>query len=226
MIINDHHRFIFLHVPKAGGTSLTESLAALPGDNRKLVSPRTKHETLEQLVAAWPARCMEAGGGVGDPLAYSVFGFVRHPWERMVSLYRYLVEQRPRSEIDGVRSFEDFLLRAESGETWIRGLHSMRRQRDFFLLADGRLHADFIGNYEHLTDDLAEFGAVIGLPPLTLPHRNRSSNSEAKTDYRAAFTDRTAAIIATLFADDIALFNYRFETRTPIRRAGLVSRAN
>ena len=224
MIINDHHRFIFLHVPKAGGTSLTESLAALPGDNRALVSPWTKHETLAQLIAAWPARCAEHGGVATGPLDYAVFGFVRHPWERMVSLYRYLVEQRPRPEIDGVSSFEEFLYRAEAGETWIRGLHSMRLQRDFFLLPDGSLHEDFIGHYERLADDLNEVGSALGLPVLRLPHRNRSSNSEGKTDYRAAFSDRTAGIVQTLFAVDIELFNYRFDTREPLHRAGLAGK--
>lgn len=220
MIINDHHRFIFIHVPKAGGTSLTESLGALPGDNRALVSPRTKHETLSQLLDAWPARRVTAGGaGQPDPLAYTVFGFVRHPWERMVSLYRYLVEQRPRPEIDGVKSFEDFLLRAEMGETWIRGLHSMRPQKDFFLLPDGRPHTAIIGNYEYLQADLSEIGSRLGFPPLQLPHRNRSSNSEGTTDHRAAFSDRTAAIVETLFAEDIATFRYRFDTRSPFDRA-------
>lgn len=138
MVVNDRFRFVFVHVPKAAGTSLMTSLRTLPGDDVVTVHPTTKHET----ASAWHARTSEdprnreiRNGTIED---YLTFGFVRHPWDRMASLYRYLRDARPRTEIDSVRSFADFVTQAGDGVPWIRGLHSLRPQGDFFANAPTR----------------------------------------------------------------------------------------
>jgi len=132
MVINDKYRFVFLHVPKTAGSSLTAALGCLPGNNRRWIAKGTKHETLGQLQANWEQRRSGLDRlfrrAVHD---YFFFGSVRNPWDRMCSLYRYLREKRPRPEIANVTSFPDFLRRAEQGEEWIVHLHSMRQQIEF-----------------------------------------------------------------------------------------------
>ena len=123
MVINDKYRFIFIHVPKVAGTSVTHALLALAGNNDRLVA-ETKHETLGQLSAAWRNRRRHCCRANVDE--YFRFGFVRNPFVRMHSFYTYLKEMRPRPEIDSITSFRHFLQQSCDPVSWIGGLHSMK----------------------------------------------------------------------------------------------------
>ena len=215
MVINNSFRFVFVHVPKAAGTSMRSALKRLDGDETSAIAPRTKHETLYQVRAAWPDRVGAASDALDD---YFVFGFVRNPWERMVSLYHYLVERRPRKEIDGVDSFAHFLRLVGEEEPWVVGLHSMRVQVDFFRpQSDSQPHADFVGHLEHLHEDFDWLCQRLELPDsLVLEQLNRSSNSDR--DYREFYTPALVDIVAGRFANDVETFGYSFEQRAPARR--------
>jgi hypothetical protein len=216
MVINDAHRFIFVHVPKAAGTSIARVLCQLDGNNPDVVSPVTRHETLGQLLGRWRGTFGESQDGEHRS-AYFVFGFVRNPWERVASLYRYLVERRPRQEIATVSSFRDFIEQAGTGVPWIRGLHSMRTQVDFFRTEPGsHLRADFVGHFESLREDLSSAMTKLRIAGFEVPHENRTSNADR--DYRPEFSDRTADIVASLFREDIETFGYDFDRRAPKRR--------
>lgn len=195
--------------------SISSALRQLDGDNTQVVSPRTIHETLYQFRAAWPERTGKAASRIDD---YFVFGFVRNPWERVVSLYRYLKERRPRREIDQVDSFENFLKLVADQEPWIVELHSMRSQVDFFRpQPDDNPEADFVGHFEHLVDDFMRVRQCLNLPEEpTLGHANRSSNSDR--DYRECYTPALIDIVAERFAADINIFGYSFDASVPVNR--------
>lgn len=212
MVVNDHYKFVFIHVPKAAGTSVMQALQRLEGNNSRLLA-KTKHETLGEFMQNWQER--NGGAADIDPLSYFRFAFVRNPWIRMHSFYSYLVEVRPRPEIDTVSSFRDFLLQSLDANSWINGLHSMRPQLDFFRSTDGEFAMDFVGHYEHLYDDLDSVGARLGIT-LDIPHLNRSSSS--KVDYRERFDDEMVEIVASRFAGDVERFGYVFEQPQPTRR--------
>jgi hypothetical protein len=126
MVVNTMHRFIFVRVPKAARASLAATLACLSGNHTEWLA-RTKHETLAAFLAATPDPITPRDHELGlDPRSYSCCAFVRNQWDRLSSLYRYFVEQRPRPEIDGVDSFKHFLQLARDRTPWVAGLHSMR----------------------------------------------------------------------------------------------------
>ncbi len=212
MVINDHYKFIFVHVPKAAGTSVMQAMQRLVGNNTRLLA-KTKHETLAEFMQNWQAR--NDGANDIDPLGYFRFAFVRNPWVRMHSFYTYLVEVRPRHEIDTVSSFKDFLLQSQNRESWINGLHSMRQQVEFLTDTTGAFAMDFVGHYEHLHDDLKGIGERIGVD-MSIPHLNRSSSS--KVDYRERFDAEMREIVARRFAGDIERFGYVFDQPEPTRR--------
>lgn len=215
MVINVSRRFIFVHIPKAAGTSLAAALSCLDGNHAGWLA-RTKHETLADFMAALPVRLTDRDREQGlDPRSYALCGFVRNPWDRLTSLYRYMVEQRPRHEIDGVRSFKHFIMLAGECVPWVRGLHSMRQQVDFMRLPDGSFDVAYLGHFEHLVEDARGLGTRIGAD-LALPHLNRSSNSEA--DYRRCYDAETIAVVQNLFVDDIRHFGYTFDRAAPSRR--------
>jgi hypothetical protein len=219
MVINDQRQFIFVHVPKTAGTSMMSALAELPGNNRRWLA-NTKHETLAAFFAQWPQR-----QNLWDrmrrrsPETYRTFAFVRNPWDRLSSLYRYMKEYRPVEQADRVRSFAEFLDQAADGVAWIINWHTMRPQTDFFTFADatgGRtMRLDFLGHFEHLSEDLAELSGRLGIR-IALPHKNSSTN--ARIDYRRAYTDRMFEIAGQLFAYDAEFFGYSPCERAPAQR--------
>jgi len=218
MVINDKYEFIFLHIPKTAGTSMTALLRSLEGNNTRQIAKKTKHETYGKLSNKWARRASKAAPGeYRDISNYRVIGFVRNPWERMSSLYRYLVERRPREEIDSIKDFPDFIEQAGNDTAWIHGLHSMRPQIDFFKSSDGHtLVGDFAGHFEHLEEDFLSVSKLLNLPDTSLPIRNASSN--AGNDYQAQYSDRMIEIIGSLFREDIETFGYDFRKRPPSRR--------
>jgi hypothetical protein len=215
MVINTQYRFIFVHVPKTAGTSVAKSLPGLDGNHTNWLAS-TKHETLAEFNSAIRGRQGKADEFQNHSLnSYFRFAFVRNPWDRMLSFYRFLVEQRPKREIESVTSFRDFLIQAERGVKWIQALYSMRPRVDYFTLAGGRLSLDFLGHFEHLQEDIRAIGSRIG-HRIELPHINRSSNSEQ--DFREHYDGQTIELVANRFTDDIRHFGYTFDQKNPTKR--------
>ena len=152
MIVSTRHKFIFVHIPKTAGSSITTALKPYGRDN-KLAAASTKHETLGELFARQRIA----------PGLYFKFGFVRNPWCRMVSFYFYLRGRAHKiPEINDVSDFTAFLRALEKEMKWLCQKHSVRPQSDF-IFNDGKLIADFIGRYESLDQDFAAACAKIGI---------------------------------------------------------------
>ena len=75
-MIHLQHRFIFVHVPRTGGTTIESILlqgGAIVGDQRD-----RRHATLEQYWARYP-----------ESREFPSFGMVRNPWDRVISLAQH-----------------------------------------------------------------------------------------------------------------------------------------
>lgn len=211
MVVSDTHRFLFFHTPKTGGKSLTRALKrhATPDNWSETV---TKHDTPPTFRAANLER-MEQRGLSGPGLdgfaaeGWFRFAFVRNPWDRMLSLYSFL-KARPADRLPEARmlaDFSEFVRRAEQGEGWITGLHSMRPQADFTTDERGRPALDHIGRFETFDEDIARIGERLGLRIRT-PHLNRSEHA----GYREVYDPASRDAVGRLFADDIERFDYEF----------------
>ena len=64
-MINEFHKFVFIHIPRTGGTSIEQSF-----DSERI-----------------PNQHMQVKHIDGEYNDYFKFAFVRNPWERMVSYY-------------------------------------------------------------------------------------------------------------------------------------------
>ena len=70
MVVNTFYRFLFVHVPKAGGTSVAATLSMLDGNHTGWIA-KTKHETLAEFREAIAARLTVQDREQGiDPNAY------------------------------------------------------------------------------------------------------------------------------------------------------------
>lgn len=215
MIISPGRRFIFVHVPKTGGTALSLALEAraqaddiLIGDTPKARRRRGRLQGLAARGRLWKHSTLADIEGVvnaADLPGYFVLTLVRNPWDRLVSYYHWLRMQHfdhPAVTLAKGSDFTGFLQ-----EPWLQESLRHADYASYVQAADGREHCDLFARIEHLESDLAPFEAHLGFTLTPLPRHN---SSEREAGHRGHFTERTAAIVADIAAVDIARFGYSF----------------
>jgi len=193
-------RFLFIHVYKAAGNSIASALdpygQRTPRDS--IFHPdHTQHVSARSLKAALPgevwASCFR-------------FAFVRNPWDRLLSLYQFILAKPRNRDHQLVRSlgdldgFIDWMCSPRDPEIPIK-----RTQSDFLVDDRGELLVDFVGRFEHLARDFAQVCARLGVSA-ELGHLNASPHAAYATAYTATARQR----VADWFADEIERFGYRF----------------
>jgi len=209
MIISPGRKYIFVHIPKTGGTALSLALEAramaddiLIGDTPKAVKRRAKvkrwagdrklrkHSTLAEL------------DGLVAIEDFFIVTLVRNPWDRMVSYYHWLKDQtfnHRAVELARSHDFSGFLnhpetISAQSAETYGGYVQVKGAQPHFVRL-------------EALADDIAPFETHLGFK-LDIPHVNRSDRD---ADWRGYYSEKDAELVGKIYAQDVEKFGYSFE---------------
>ena len=220
---------LFVHVPKTAGQSVEQFFMdrmgldweagrgeVLLGDN-----PDTTRGT--QKLAHLSAWEYVNDGFIEREEFESLFrfSFVRDPFERIVSEYRY------RNYFHH-RSFRDFVLNKLPSPGWDDQYRHVMPQYDMLHDPDGRLLVDFVGRFENLQNDFDEVCRRLGLDDSALPHRNPSDKKSRnlkrkvrnvlyrngenhKGHWTEFYDDDTVSAVAELYRRDIEAFGYRFE---------------
>jgi hypothetical protein len=215
MILSTGRSYVFVHIPKTGGTSMALALEAramrddiMLGDTPKARQRRRKVQGMETRGRLWKHSTLsDIEGLVPDDVLDGLFAFtlVRNPWDRAVSYYHWLRSQsfdHPSVRLAKAAAFADFVRdpRTMAAFRQAPASHYMRR-------SDGTQQCDAYIRIEHLATDVAPLVAHLGFD-LTLPHANRSDRDR---DYRTYFTDESAQAVADSCAEDIAQFGYGFD---------------
>jgi len=192
-------RSIFIHIPKACGVSIARSLYG---------NLACGHRSMREYELAFCPRFLSC--------CY-IFTFVRNPWDRLFSAYRFLrgggMNAADRDWANRyapyLDSFENFVERGLADPAFARAVH-IKPQIKFLLSAAGRIFPlSYIGFYENLASDFAVVTRQVLRQPSQLSHDNKTGGVEH--DYRTAYTDRMKEIVARFYADDIALLGYDFD---------------
>lgn len=204
MLISHKHRFIFVHIPKTGGMSVTNVLnqyAENPwrtrfrswAESARLRKKVTfhKHELAIRIKEKLPRNIFDN---------YFKFTFVRNPWDWHVSNYHYVLAH---PEHDAHDKFKGFCSFREYAETIVA--HRWTQMR-WIADADGRLLVDYVGRFETLGSDLNYILSVLGLSAVTVPHINRTDHAAYETYYDA----QTRTLIEKASWADIDAFGYTF----------------
>lgn len=217
MILSRGRRFLFIHIPKTGGTALTLALEAramkddiLVGDTPKARSRARRQRDLPTKGRLWKHSALaDLDGLVSADEARDLFvlTLVRNPWDRMVSYYHWLREQgwdHPAVRLAKTADFAAFLAAPETQDTFRRWPYGAY-VRD----AEGAERCDLFARLEHLDADLAPFEAHLGFALTPLPRANASDRAR---DWRTYYDTASHDLVAAICADDIARFGYRFDS--------------
>ena len=214
MIISPGRRYVFVHIPKTGGTALALALEArarrediLIGDTPKARRRRRRQQRLPARGRLWKhARLADIDGVLGpsDLDAYFVVTLVRNPWDRLVSYYHWLGAQsfdHPAVGLARDLDFAGFVAHPRIAQS-LRAAPYASYMTD----ATGRERASLYIRLEHFETDASPFFDHLGFR-VTLPRANASDRAR---DWRGYYDGATAERVAELCAPDIARFGYRF----------------
>jgi hypothetical protein len=216
MIISRGRRFIFIHIPKTGGTALSLALEAraqkddiLIGDTPKARARKARLHSMKSAGRLWKHSTLADIDGLVTPTEAQDFftlTLVRNPWDRLVSYYHWLRSQsfaHPAVGLAKAKTFTGFLNHPQT-QTSLQLWPYSAYMRD----ASGTEQCHLYARLEHLDADLAPFEAHLGFRLTPLP---RANPSDRLADWRGYYSDADAALIADLCATDIARFGYSFE---------------
>lgn len=214
MILSRGRRYLFIHAPKTGGTSMALALEAramkddiMLGDTPKAVRRRKRMKNVETAGRLWKHSTLADLDGLVTPDELDdlfVFTMVRNPWDRMVSYYSWLKEQSfDHVAVHKAKSldFEGFVAAPEIATSFTNASAT-----SYVTDAAGLMRAQLFIRLEHLAADIAPLEAHLGFS-LDIPHVNRSARV---ADYRAGYSEASMTRVAQMHAEDIARFDYRF----------------
>jgi hypothetical protein len=89
-MINYSEKFLFIHVPRTGGTSIEAFLTESGAEVVELPRDRAVEEDLLRFQHLHASKALEVFEDRGLPFAeFFKFSFMRNPWERLVSFFFY-----------------------------------------------------------------------------------------------------------------------------------------
>lgn len=214
MIISPGRGYIFVHIPKTGGTSMALALEAramkddvMIGDTPKAQKRRRKVDSEKARGRVWKHSTLADIDGLYAPdeiASLFAFTLVRNPWDRLVSYYHWLRTQRfdhPAVKLAQQLEFKEFLNHPNTQESLSANPYSHYMTR-----ADDVEQCQAYIRLEHFEDDSAGLQAHLGFPL----HLEQTNMSDRAADYRGYYSDDTAAVVERVCAADIARFGYRF----------------
>lgn len=215
MIVSRGRGYIFVHVPKTGGTAMALALEdrakaddILIGDTPKAIKRRGKVKGVQTAGRLWKHSTLaDAEGLITRDEMETLFTFtlVRNPWDRMISYYHWLKTQtfdHPAVALAKAKGFSNFLNAPLTKATFQKTTYA-----SYLTDGAGQEHADLYIRLEHLAEDIAPLVSHLGFTP-EVPIANASARPR---DWRGFYTDADAELLANLCAPDIARFGYGFD---------------
>lgn len=226
-MICHEYRTVFVHVPKTAGRSIEHVFLELVGltwetraplllranDDPCLGPPRLAHLTASEYVSLGHISQEEFD-------AYFKFAFVRNPWTRLVSEYKFRGWHK-------VFSFRDFIFKHFPQPSWSAMYNHVKPQYEFLFDEHGNQLVDFIGKYENLQADFDRVCQLLGLEPPKLPHVGQSDRRKwwypikhplefwrmrrnTHPNYTCYYDARAIEFVSQMYHKDIETFGYRF----------------
>ncbi|PCJ05360.1 MAG: Type II secretory pathway, pullulanase PulA [Rhodobacteraceae bacterium] len=214
MILSPGRSYVFIHIPKTGGTALAQALEAraraddiMLGDTPKAQRRRHRVKDVPTQGRKWKHSTLaDIEGLVPDQTLFGLFAFtmVRNPWDRAVSYYHWLREQNfdnPAVHLAQTLNFSEFTCHSQTMASFRSApAASYMRHRD------GVEQCNLYIRLEHFATDAQPLFDHLGFE-LTLPLANVSIRQR---DWRDYYDDCAVEAVTQSCAEDIAQFEYSF----------------
>lgn len=233
-MISHHHKCIFVHIPKTAGQSIEHfflgqleldwkrraPLLLRINDVPELGPPRLAH-----LKAREYLKYKYVSNEQFD--TYFKFGFVRNPWDRLVSTYKHF-------KLNHVYDFKTFLMKKFMNGIYRKHYWFVCPQSEYLCDDNGELVVDYVGRFERLQDDFADVCDKINVPYSPLPHINKAGSPmnysnhpklvlyyifwliygkyhiPTYSSYNQYYDNESKEFVEEIYGSDIRIFGYHF----------------
>lgn len=207
MLISYSHKFIFIHIYKAAGTSIRSAITPylLFPYQKKLrnvmlkfgmqvynTKPLSNHSKAEEIIKFI---------GKEKYNKYHSFAVVRNPWDWQVSLYSYMLIKRDHPQhamISKMNSFDEYI-------EW-RCYNEVCLQKDFLIDSSGQNVVNHILRFETLSNDFNELCQKININT----QLHTMNKSIRKNDYKSYYNESTKKLVEKTFLQDIEFLKYKW----------------
>jgi hypothetical protein len=225
MIINHSLGFVFVHVPKAAGTSISRIFTAFSTYRDQEIGGTPMGEVLQPFFKrryglAKHSTATEIRDVMGEQRFsnYFTFAFVRNPYTRAFSTFNYLHRQQDHKDLKAlnlVRRLETFadFLRSEYFEG--EGMDRILQPQTFWTALPSPTPISFVGSVESIDADMdytlrkaSKPGKKNGAVPKKVQARNRSTNEPNRLWVLLQEDPEGERIIFDRYKDDFETFGY------------------
>jgi hypothetical protein len=200
-MISDKHKFIFIHIPKTGGTSIERAFNINARTEKDISNSlgNTYSENKHWKTADYETNFPELFD------SYFKFMFIRNPWDRLVSRYEWqkfvLPESHANFQIIKERTFKEFVEQRASP------IFTKWSYVDLMHNKSGKRVVDFVGRFENLQNDFDILCDKIKVQRKELSNTNHIKRKH----YSEYYDDKTREIVRLVYSKDIEYFGYNFE---------------
>ena len=233
MIVSNSKKFIFSHIPKAGGSTLSRILSIHAGSAPIVIAGDYLEKEHSTQFYNHDCMCTPITNDHRQPSwlhghhvpmrdvkyikleDYFKFAFTRNPFDRLVSIWEipFIKFKYPFSDFIKVDTTEEMKL------AW-----SIRTQYDI-VSDDNGLLLDYVGKYENIEDDFEYVRNKLDIPKKILldrrnnnrrsvdynklPYVNKNINKD-HDNYREYYNTKTRNLVEKYYRKDLETFEYEF----------------
>ena len=181
-IVNNKHKFIYMHPQKCAGGTLSNILQrAFPDTNLKTNNPHPTFSSMA-LLAKLPLE------------QYFKFAVTRNTWDRVVSMYFHVKKHQ-----NYTYNFDRFVF------NFLNPSFSMHQK----LTYQNKYIIDYVIRFDHLAEDVKIVMNRLDVYNYKLEHVTHNTGRPT-ADYRSYYNEQTKNHVYNIFKWEIDTFNYEF----------------
>lgn len=193
MTVSHPFKTVFIHVHRTGGSTINNLLS--------------DHLQFQKLIVSQHGSASSIEGDIFEKHPdFFVFGFVRNPWERMLSWYSLINKWDPLSLEGEKERFEKFLVSNGATDFGDENNSFHYNQLDYFPNLETLANPIKICRYENYDEEVREVFQRIGFKVGKIGIYNETNPK----DYRDYYTEKGVQLVKEKCSKDIKYFGYSF----------------